>query len=350
MKISLDSAALCISDNRFGNYTVTHSLVEAIAKIDKKNKYTLYSFCSKPQDLKLSEHIRFRRLHPKRFWLSVRVSIAEALGSNDIFFALNQAIPLWTSPRIFSFSHGLSYYFFKDLYPDSYNNLKSQLFSMMDRSEYIFVSSSKVKAEMDSIFLKNNKVRVIPFGIPQDMLTKTQDEDALTDRVMDLPPEFFLFVGTDHSIKNTHFLVDAFKIFSEGPRYGDFKLILVGAEFERYTKGLKNIISFKHVSRAELKHLYQKASGYLTSSLYESFNLPVLEALSQGCPVVGKESAIIPELKEYVYTADHVEEFVEAMKTVVSERVRKIPKDEIKARFSWDEYVWKLQEFYTKRT
>ena len=317
MKISLDSAALCTNGNRFGNYTFTRNLIEALAKTDTENRYTLYTYCRKPHDLELSERMRLRRLYPRRFWLSVRVGIAEAFASNDIFLALNQAIPLWTSPRILSFSHGLSYYYFKDLYPDSYSNMKSQLFSMMDRSEHIFVSSKKVKTEMDSIFLRNKKVSIIPFGIPYDMITRTQDQNDLTDRVAELPRKFFLFAGYDHPIKNIQFLADAFKIFSQSSHHEDYKLLLVGAEFDRYSKKSSNIISFRHVNRAELKHLYQKASGYLTTSLYESFNLPVLEALSQGCQVVGRESAIIPELKEYVYTADHVEEFVEAMKTVV---------------------------------
>lgn len=349
MKISLDSAALCTTGNRYGNYTFTRNLIEAIARVDTENRYTLYSFCRKPADLELSQNMHFKRLLPKKFWLSVRVGIAEALASHEVFLALNQAIPLWTSPRIFSFSHGLSYYFFKDLYPDSYNTMKSQLFSMMDRSEHIFVSSEKVKKEMNSIFLKNTKVSVIPFGIPYDMLTKTTDQESLTERVRDLPSKFLLFAGVDHPIKNIQFLVDAFRIFSKSSHHQDYKLILVGSQFERFSRS-PDIISLKHVNRAELKYLYQNASGYLTSSLYESFNLPVLEALAQGCGVVGKESAIIPELKDYVYTADHVEEFVEAMRTVVSDKAKKIPKEELKQRFSWDAYVLKLQEFYKKNT
>ena len=45
------------------------------------------------------------------------------------------------------------------------------------------------------------------------------------------------------------------------------------------------------------------ATALLTASHYESFNFPVLEALSQGCPVIGLKSAIIPEFKPYVNLA-----------------------------------------------
>ena len=347
MKLSIDAAALC-SPNHFGNYTVTKNLIEAIRRGDKENSYTLYSFCRKPGDLELSEGMRYRRILPKKFWLSTRVSLEELFAPKDIFFALNQALPLWTSQRVFSFAHGLSYYFYKDLYPDSYESLKHQLFSMMDRSEQIFVSSKRVKEEMESVFMKMGKVRVIPFGIPSDMLNMTIDREALGKEIEELPKNFFLYAGVDHPIKNIQFLIDAFTILTGSSNFGEYKLVLAGGDFEKY-KGIPYVVHMKHLGRNSLKYLYQKAAGYLTASHYESFNFPIIEALSQGCPVVGKESAVIPELEEYVHTTKTVEEFVEEMKVVASGNARKIPKDELKEKFSWENYILRLQKFYLKQ-
>ena len=108
---------------------------------------------------------------------------------------------------------------------------------------------------------------------------------------------YFLFVGMNHKIKNIDFLVKAFTIFKERQEYKDFELILVGNHHKLVNEKLG--IRCKVVDRNELAFLYRNATGYLTTSLYESFNLPVLEALSQNCNVVGKSDALIPELLSF---------------------------------------------------
>ena len=348
MKISLDSAALCDRNNRYGNYVFSQNLIEAIKRMDKINQYTLYSFCKRPPELSISDNMHYKRILPKKLWLSARVGIEEILQPKDIFFALNQAVPFFLKSRVFSFSHGLSYYFFKDLYQGSYEILKDQLFTIMDKSEYVFVSSKKVKKEMSSIFLKSGKVIAIPYGIPYDMLTRNYRNEIISDKVKSLAKKYFLYVGMDHPIKNIQFLVDAFKIFVQSPYFKDFRLILVGSEFDEYTNQHPNILSIERVNRDELKYLFQKAQGYLSASRYESFNLPILEALSQDCPVVAIPSAVIPELTKYVQTAQYVEEFVENMKIFAGNKARKISKKTLLKEFSWDGYLSKLLSLYQK--
>jgi len=83
----------------------------------------------------------------------------------------------------------------------------------------------------------------------------------------------------------------------------------------------------------------------LTASYYESFNFPVLEALSQGCPVIGLESAIIPELAPYVNLAKSEDEFIKLMKTVPVKPNLKLIKY-LKSEFNWKKYVKKLVKLY----
>src|SRR3989338_1171476 len=346
MKISVDIAALCNKLQEYGNHTVTRNIVEGIKRIDADNIYSLYSFCKKPQWLTLPENMLHKRILPRKLWLSTRVSLEEFLNTKDIFLALNQAVPFYTKARIFSFSHGLSYYFFKDLYPNSYEVLKDQLFTMMDKSQYVFVSSAKVKKEMTSVFLKTDKVKVLPYVIPYDMLTANVNSEYISSKVRQISKKLFLYVGMDHPVKNLQFLVDAFTIFSQNQAYKDYTLLLIGADFENLEIKTPNIQRLKQVNREEIKYLYQKASGYISASLYESFNFPVLEALSQNCPVVVRSSAIIPELSPYVHIADHVEEFVESMKRLAAGSSKIISKEKLKKEFSWDSYLTKLISYY----
>lgn len=326
MKIGVDGGALC-SKEKFGNFIVTKNFIEAINLYDPSNEYYLYSFCDKPQWLKTNKNIHYLQLAFKTFWLNFRVSIEEIFDKKDIFLALNQAIPLYVSGKIISFCHGLSYYFYPQYYPDSFQKLKSQLEAMVKKSSYILVSSQKVKEELISIYRYiEEKVKVIPFGIPFDMDNKSKVKSQKL-KVID---RYFLFVGMNHPIKNIKLIKKAYEEFKKEREFTDFKLYLVT----------------KNVSREKLRQLYQGATALLTASFYESFNLPVIEALACGCPVIGLQSAIIPELSSYVYTARNFEEFLEKMKKIAKTPKKTIDRKRLREQFSWKRYVKRLQKLY----
>ncbi len=307
MKISIDGGALNLKNNqRFGTSVFSENLVAALKLYDKKNQYSIYTF---------------KNLRPKLFWLKGRVSIEEFINKKSVFLALNQAIPLYTSGKVINFCHGLSYYFYSQYYSKKdVVRLNKQLKEMISRSDKIIVSSQKVKAELVSINqLIDTKIVVLPFGIPLNMKKgKIKKKE-----------KYFLFVGMDHQIKNIYFIKQAFNELKKDKKYKDYKLYILT----------------KNISREKLKKLYQRATALLTSSYYESFNFPVLEALSQGCPVVGLKSAIIPELEIYVNLANNVEEFVEKMKKITNKpSVQSI--NQLYKKFNWKNYVKNLVKLY----
>lgn len=334
MKISVDGGALCGNpQNRFGNYAFAKNIIEAISTYDKTNEYTVYSFCNQPRWLK----INWKKILPKRFWMSLRVSIEEVLGRSDYFLALNQALPFYTRSKIITFSHGLAFHFYPDLYPDSAGKMEKQVHEMIKRSYKIVVSSKKVRQEFMEIDRTiTDKIEVIPFGVPFDMYRGSQEKKK---------EKYFLFVGMDHPVKNLKFLISNFRKITNKIKFKEYKLLLVGNHKEHEDK--KNgIICLENVSRRELKVLYQKATCYLATSLYESFNLPVLEALLQGCPVIGLKSAIIPELEKYVTVLQNEEGLLKAMQKVVEGRSEKIDGKKIFEEFSWEKYIDKLKKLY----
>jgi glycosyltransferase involved in cell wall biosynthesis len=335
MDISIDAGGFCTdSKHKYGNYTFTDNLIQALLKYDLKNKYSLYSFCSAPFDLHLKSNWQYKTLLPRKLWLKFRVSLEETLHKHDIFLALNQAVPLYSRSQIISFSHGLSYYFFPQYYRESFIRLSLQLTPMIQKSKYIIVSSKKVKDEMKTVYPDYKNVIVLPFGIPFDM----------NEPVTRSNKPYFLYVGMNHPIKNINFIIKAFKRFNKSYGNNKYKLILVGTH-DIYSNKLDNIQVLTTESRTELKKLYAEASCYLTASLYESFNIPVLEALSQNCPVIGLKSAIIPEMEKYVKTVNNMEEFIIAMKdTVVSQKDISI--NNLTREFSWENYVRKLLKLY----
>ena len=309
MKISVDGGGLGAKiGKRYGNYTFSENLIKSLSLYDKKNQYRIYTF---------------ENLKPKLFWMKGRVSLEELKEKNDIFLALNQAFPLYTSAKIISFCHGLSYHFYPQYFSKKdVARLDNQLKEMIKKSDVIVVSSQKKNQEMTIInYSVKDKIVVLPFGIPFDMCKKS--------KVKSQKSKYFLFVGMDHKIKNIEFLKEAFKEFNESTGLKDYKLVILT----------------KNCPRKRLQNLYRNATALLTASYYESFNFPVLEALSQGCPVIGLKSAIIPELKHFVNVVNSKKEFVEQMKKIV---IKPNVQSNIRLdiEFNWKNYVNNLVELY----
>ncbi len=333
MKIAIDGGGLCPKKtNRYGNYVFSKNCIQALSQYEKKNAYYVYSFCKKPDWF--PNNFIHKQLVPKQLWMNIRVTLEEILKPKNIFLAFNQAIPSSSNAKIISFSHGLSFCYFPHLYQKSYNRLSRQLKRMIERSSWVVVSSTKVKAEINDLFPNYKQVVVSPFGIPLDM-SKTEGYSK---------KKYFMFVGMNHPIKNVDFIIRAFEEFIKEKKYSQFKLKLVG-NFKKYSH-YKNVESVMVNDRKRLKQLYQQATGYLAASFYESFNLPVLEALSQNCPVIGLQSAIIPELSQYVQIGDNYDSFIKQMMIVADKKNKIIPLSEVKKFFSWEKYVYKLISLY----
>lgn len=318
MHISIDGGALC-QKQKTGNQTFTENLLQTLSLYDKTNAYTTYVFCKKNISL---TNISFKILWPSYGFLKLRISFSELTNKKDIFLALNQAFPLFGPKKIISFCHGLSYYFFPQYYSklDVYK-LKKQLVSMISKSSKIIVSSIKVRNELLSIFPKSKNIVVLPFGIPYDINQKQQTKER---------KKIILVVGAGQQIKNIDFIIQSLNKLRQDKRFCNYRLILVGDKNKS--------------TREELIKLYSEASVLLTASHYESFNFPVLEALACGCPVVGLDSAIIPELKPYVVVTNK-ENFIDKVKqTIISPPA--IDYDKLKKEFSWKEYINNLIELY----
>jgi len=303
MKISVDLGA-SFGKGFFGTKIFSLNLKKALLKYDKNNQYFFYDE---------------KTVWPKIFWMKLGVSLKEWQLKPDVFLALNQALPFYFQKKAIAFSHGLSFYFFPKCYPKNvFDRLNNQLKEMIKKADKIVVSSKKVKDEFLLLFPKiEDRIYVLPFGIPFD---------CLKEKPRKTKEKFFLTLSGSQPIKNFSFIKKTFFAFKK--KNPDYKLINV-----------------ENIRRKKLISLYQKATAFLTASYYESFNLPVLEALSLGCPVVGLESAIIPELRDYVNLTKDEDDFLRLMKEIPKRPTTFLIK-KLKEEFSWKKYVKKLVELY----
>ncbi|MGA2384158.1 MAG: glycosyltransferase family 1 protein [Gemmatimonadales bacterium] len=116
--------------------------------------------------------------------------------------------------------------------------------------------------------------------------------------------EFLLYVGAIQARKNLLTLLRAFEMM-RARRRDDLHLVLVGRrgweaeEVLRFVaqKGLGAVVHhLESVDTETLVGLYNTAAAFVFPSLFEGFGMPVLEAMSCGCPVVCSNAAALPEV------------------------------------------------------
>lgn len=335
MTIHVDGGALCADANhQFGNYVVSKNILDSITRCDKENTYCIYTFCNNIRNN--SKNVIYKSLTPSIGFMPHRVGFEEFVHKSDVFLALNQALPLYTKGKKIVLSHGLSFMKFPQLYTVDYARLSKQLHNMYSNADCIIVSSNRVKEEFNNLFSKKVRIEVIPFGIPWDMIGKQKIENN------DKP--YFLYVGMNHPIKNISGIIKAFLNAKKKTQNKTMRLKLVGVG-NNIPISDKNIDIVPVVSRNNLIKIYQNATALLTASHYESFNLSVLEALSCNVPVIGLQSAIIPELEKYVYVCNSTDEFVKIISECMENGLVNKVKLDTKL-FSWDTFVSKLMTLY----
>ncbi len=125
--------------------------------------------------------------------------------------------------------------------------------------------------------------------------------DTSTILDLDLPKSYILFVGNRAHYKNFNFFFKAVApILKENT-----DLYLVCAGGNEFDPEELNLISSYGVSRqviqrnfkdVELATYYVNAKCFVFPSVYEGFGIPVLEAMSCGCPVVLANHSSFPEV------------------------------------------------------
>ncbi|MDB5013906.1 MAG: glycosyl transferase group 1, partial [Daejeonella sp.] len=158
-------------------------------------------------------------------------------------------------------------------------------------SNHILTVSEFSKAELQSkLGLNHDKVSVIYNAPAKTFVTSTYKKINLAKE------DFFLFVGSLDPRKNLKTLLEAFS----DSKLKNEKLVIVGAKqntlIDENLKLPSNVELLDNCTDAELKELYSKAKALINCSLYEGFGLPIVEAMSSGCPLLLSDIAVFNEI------------------------------------------------------
>jgi glycosyltransferase involved in cell wall biosynthesis len=356
MKIGIDARSMSIKGG-VRNYIL--NLVKEISKIDKNNEYHIYYDSEK--NLGSFNYKKFKETLIKNnsrilipFWEQIKLRNRIIKDKINVFHGMKNTVPIWLPKNIKSIAtiHDLTPFIFKkEVGIFDYFYWKFFIPRTIKKASRIIVISESTRRDVKELFPKyKEKIELTYLGRPSKKIN---------------PPlakkNFFLIVGAMRPRKNLIGVVKAFKEITK--KYPSFKLYLVGKDFNNYKKivemevkklGIeKNVLIKGYASQNDLNRYYSFSKGYIFTSLYEGFGLPILEAQSRGCPVVTSNISSMPEISgEGAILVDpyKINEISKAMSLLIEDKnlTTSIVKKGYKnlKRFSWKKTAKETLEIY----
>ena len=157
----------------------------------------------------------------------------------------------------------------------------------------VCVSEHTRQEAHDRLGLPLEKLRVVAMGAA----SLPAPDAAMRERLMALPP-FVLSAGHNGPRKNLELLPEMARHLAAGPSRPT--IVRAGATLDAALANAirqhAQLVELGRVSDAELAAAYQTAAVFFMPSRLEGFGLPVIEAMTAGCPVACARASSLPEV------------------------------------------------------
>lgn len=153
--------------------------------------------------------------------------------------------------------------------------------------------------------LEPSRVHVVHHGVDREMFPPGADGSEVAQNEAGHGFErFFLCLGNTKPYKNTRGAIAAFALLARD--HPTCRLVITGRGDSRrnlarlaHDLGVGDRVSFTGpVTHETLLRLLHAAVALVFPSLVEGFGLPLVEAMSAGCPIVGSAAATVAEICE----------------------------------------------------
>lgn len=338
-----------VEEDKAGIGQYSFFLTKYLLKLDKKNKYIIYS--TKPYTNlkgKNVENVVIKK--PTNFRAR---GIRWMTAVNNDFNKRKADLFISYSNHFFSLINNKTIQFIHDIapikYPQFYNLDARLLYPFttklaLNKASRIITVSNTVKKELNALAkVKGNKISVIYPSINEYRVIKRP-----TKVKIDIPKDFILTVSTLQPRKNITSGIKAYaKLKQEGKIPKSLKYVITGRKGWHYKEIFKLVESLKlkndviftdFVDDAVLKDLYTKSKLFLYLSYYEGFGMPILEALMHGSKVLLSDIPVFKEcFSKYAIFAkvDNVEDIADKILVGLNIKKKSFIK-EIKKQYSWE--------------
>lgn len=166
------------------------------------------------------------------------------------------------------------------------------------KAEIVITDSQTVATELELSRFTPKQVEVVPLGVdPKLFNAESQPTDEEILKSYNLQSPFFLMVATQEPRKNIFTILSAFKQLRE--KTPAFRLALAGRYgwmVDHQERDLAGVDLLGYVPDVHLPALYRHAAAFIAPSHYEGFDLPAVEALACGTPVLASDIPVHREV------------------------------------------------------
>lgn len=218
----------------------------------------------------------------------------------------------------------------------TFNYINKQLKTIED----IYTVSSFAKKKLKEIY--NVDAKVIPNAVNDKVFFYEEHKE-------NKKPIITIIGSEEIEFKRIQNIIDAVKIIQK--KYN------VELQWVTPTKPIKNkdIECLVNPPQIEIGNLLRKTDIYVCASIYESFCLPVLEAMTCGAAVVttdngGNRDFVRDNINALVVEKDNIKDLVEKIEKILNDRELKnsLIKNgvEVSKQYSWDNVMSRIQNYY----
>ena len=312
MKIAFDISDLA-SNRADGTTRYTKELAKRLPKLQPKHEWLFFCPSLPPGVEKeiTAANVKILRSPWPKYWTQLRLPWELYRYRPEILFMPIQQLPI-LRPRMKTVAvvHDLAIHKFPRQFTFK-DWLLLHLFSaQVCRQATKIIAVSKATArDIAQYYRRTREVRVVGHGIDQEQWRLPRDEQeaqlamGVINQKLGITKPYILYVGQIQPRKNLVRLIKAFNRLA--PENHNWQLVLAGGHgWKRQTiDNAYNNSPFKNrihrlgtVKDNELRALYWGAEVFVLPSLYEGFGMPILEAMSCGCPVVTSDNSALPDV------------------------------------------------------
>lgn len=336
-----------------GTENYSRNLLLALAKVDRKNKYRVYLrkfstpqlrsgssststklstgiLRAKSRSFRWPKNFEFEVIRPSRLWTQFGLALETWREPVDLLFVPAHTLPILRNPKIKTVvtihDLGVEYLPGYHQFPQRYYLDLASGYAARAADAIIAVSAATRRDLINRYKVAAEKVFVVSEGVERRVF-RVQSEVKVKSvkKKYKINGPYILFVGTIQPRKNLQMLIKAFSLLvgsskwvvgRERKKTTDYKLrttnlVIAGKLGWDYDEilvlpkklGIGSRVKFLgHVPDADLPGLYSGAVVFAFPSLFEGFGLPILEALSCGCPVIASDIAPHREIFQKLFT------------------------------------------------
>jgi glycosyltransferase involved in cell wall biosynthesis len=298
MKIGIVTDSIRDKSTGIGFYA--RDVVRRLLEMDKTDEYVFIDYLTTEFNqnrlLKINNPFSYFKTYLWHNYLPTKIRKTDV----DVvlnFSAVPHVVPFKCKELFFVYD--ISWYLYPEYHPKSRVLFYKTFFRQCLRNSHkIVVDSSSAKDDLVKIFsVPEDKIHIIfpPFTDTINTIDKIK---------YDISTPYILFIGTLEPRKNIESIIKAFKKLKDKKQV-PHKLVICGKKGWMYNRIFtlikeldldEDIIYLGYISNEEKKYLYLHAEFFVYPSFYEGFGIPVLEAMTYGCPVITSNVSSLPEV------------------------------------------------------